>query len=180
MEFGPVNASARILLAKIGTAHGVRGEVRVKAFTGDPAALGRYGPLWAEDGRLFEIERLRPAKEVVVAKFRGIDDRNAAEALNGTPLYVDRERLPDPEEDEYYHADLIGLAAETSAGERLGTVVAIHDFGAGDIVEIAPPEGPSLLVPFTKETVPAVDLAAARIVIELPEETEAREGEEDA
>jgi 16S rRNA processing protein RimM len=180
MELDPVNASGRVLLATIGTAHGVRGEVRVKTFTEDPAALGGYGPLNTEDGRVFQIERLRPAKEVVVAKFRGIDDRNAAEALNGISLYVDREHLPNVEADEYYHADLIGLSAEAEAGEQLGTVVAVHDFGAGDILEIAPRGGPSLLVPFTKEAVPLIDIAAARVVIVPPDETEAPEEEDEA
>ena len=164
----------------IGAAHGVRGEVRVKTFTEDPLSLGEYGPLMAEDGRVLEIERLRPGKDVVVAKFRGIDDRNAAEALNGVSLYVDRARLPAAEGDEYFHADLIGLAADTDAGERLGTVTAIHNFGAGDILEIAPPRGPTLLVPFTKQAVPVVQLEAGRIVVSPPDETEAREEAEEA
>ncbi len=156
----------QILLAVIGAAHGVRGEVRVKPFTGDPTALGEYGPLATADGRIFHVERLRPAKEVVVAKFRGIDDRNAAEALNGTELYVLRDRLPPTEdEDEFYHADLLGIEAFGETGEHLGTVVAVHDFGAGDILEVTPARGPSLLVPFTTAAVPAVDIAARRLVV---------------
>ena len=180
MGFDPVNASGRVLLATIGTAHGVRGEVRVKTFTEDPAALGGYGPLSTEDGQVFQIERLRPAKEVVVAKFRGINDRNAAEALNGISLYVDRERLPDVADDEFYHADLIGLTAVTEGGEQIGTVVALHDFGAGDMLEIAPPRGPTFLLPFTKEAVPAIDVTAARLTVVPPDETEAREEEEES
>ena len=154
-----------ILLARIGAAHGVRGEVRVKSFTAEPMSLGDYGPLTAADGRRFDIERLRPAKQVVIAKFRGIDDRASAEALNGTELYVDREALPAAGEDEFYHADLIGLTALREAGEALGTIVAIHDFGAGDILEIAPARGPSLLVPFTRAAVPHVDMAGGRVIV---------------
>jgi 16S rRNA processing protein RimM len=167
-----------VLLARIGAAHGVRGEVRVKSFTADPMALGGYGPLSSRDGRVFLVERLRPAKEVVVAKFRGVDDRNAAEALNGTDLFVPRDRLPAAEdEDEFYHADLIGLSAEAEDGTPLGTVVAIHNFGAGDILDIAPPRGPSLLVPFTKAVVPDVDLVAGRLVVIPPPEIEVHEEE---
>jgi 16S rRNA processing protein RimM len=154
-----------VLLATIGAPHGVRGEVRVKSFTAEPMSLGDYGPLAAADGRRFDIERLRPAKQVVIAKFRGIDDRDSAEALNGTELYVDREALPAAGEDEFYHADLIGLTALREAGEALGTIVAIHDFGAGDILEIAPARGPSLLVPFTRAAVPHVDMADGRVIV---------------
>ena len=172
-----------ILLARIGAPHGVRGEVRVKSFAEDPESLKHYTPLVADDGRLFHVERLRPAKEVVVVKFRGIDDRGAAEALNGVELYVDRERLPAAEEDEFYHADLIGLAAFSEAGEALGTVIAVHDFGAGDILEIAPSRGTSLLFPFTRSTVPLVDIGAGRIVVAPPAEIDddepAPEGEEE-
>jgi 16S rRNA processing protein RimM len=168
----------RILLAQIGAAHGVRGEVRVKSFGADPVGLGAYGDLRSEDGRSFSIERIRPAKEVVVVKFKGVGDRNAAEALNGTRLYVDRASLPDPEEEEFYYADLIGLAALDPDGGTLGTVTAVHDFGAGDILEIAPSRGASLLVPFTREAVPTVDLAAGRLVVILPPETEDEEPSE--
>jgi 16S rRNA processing protein RimM len=167
-----VAASERILLAKIGAPHGVRGEVRVKSFATDPTALGSYGTLSAQDGRLFHIERLRPAKDMLIVKFRGVDDRDAAAALNGTSLYVERGALPAPDEDEFYHADLIGLPAYREDGEPLGTIVAIHDFGAGDILDIAPQQGPPLLVPFTREAVPVVDIAAGRVVVSPPDETE--------
>jgi 16S rRNA processing protein RimM len=160
----------RVLLARIGAPHGIRGEVHVKPYTADPLSLGSYGPLMANDGRSFLVERVRPGKDVVIAKFRGVDDRDAAEALNGLDLYVARSALPAPEEDEYYHADLIGLAAETESGEPLGTIVAVHDFGAGDLLDIAPPRGPSRLVPFTKAVVPVVDLASGRVVVALPAE----------
>jgi 16S rRNA processing protein RimM len=170
-----------ILLARIGAPHGVRGEVRVKSFAEDSESLRRYSPLAGPDGRPFHIERLRPGKDALVVKFRGVDDRNAAEALNGVDLYVDRSRLPAAEEDEYYHADLIGLTAFSEAGEALGTVTAVHDFGAGDILEIAPSRGTSLLLPFTRATVPLVDIAAGRIVVappaEIDDEEPAQEGE---
>jgi 16S rRNA processing protein RimM len=162
------NAAAnedKVLLARIGAAHGVRGEVRIKPFTADPLSVAQFGPLSAQDGRTFRIERLRPAKEVVIAKIHGVDDRDAAEALNGTDLFVPRDRLPAPdEEDEFYHADLIGLEATSPNGNLLGTVVAIHNFGAGDILDIVPRRGPSLLVPFTKQAVPEIDLSAGRLV----------------
>ena len=167
-----------ILIATIGAAHGVKGEVRVKSFAAVPTALGEYARLASEDGRRLEIEKLRPTKgDVLIAKFRGVDDRNAAEALNGVSLYVDRNILPAPEEDEYYHADLIGLAALDAAGEPLGTVVAVHDFGAGDILDIATESGPSLLVPFTKAVVPEVDIAAGTITVIPPAEVEGEPGD---
>ena len=152
--------------------------MRVKPFTADPLALGEYGPLLAEDGRTFEIERLRPAKNVLVVKFRGIDDRTEAEALNGVALHAERRALPAAEADEFYHADLIGLAAISEAGEALGKVVAVLNFGAGDILEITPARGASLLVPFTKAAVPDIDLAAGRIVVAPPAETAADSDEE--
>jgi 16S rRNA processing protein RimM len=164
-----------IVLAQIGAPHGVKGEVRLRAFTADPEALAAYGPLRAADGRCFTIERLRPAGAGMVAKLAGVDDRAAAEALNGMELTVERARLPAPaESNEFYHADLIGLEAVRPDGGPLGTVTAMHNFGAGDIVEIAPSGGGApLLVPFTKETVPEVDIAAGRVVIDPPLETEA-------
>jgi 16S rRNA processing protein RimM len=169
---------SRVILATIGAAHGIKGEVRVKSFTADPMALGSYGPLVADDGRRLEIERLRPAKNVLIAKFRGIHDRNAAEALNGLSLFVERSALPPPEPGEYYHADLIGLAAYDPNGHLLGEVVAVEIYGAGDILEIAGKErGSSLLIPFTNRTVPDIDIAAGRLTIVPPVEIEI-EGED--
>jgi 16S rRNA processing protein RimM len=168
-----VGRGSRILLATIGAAHGVRGEVRIRSFTTTPEALADYGPLTTEDGRRFEIERLRPAKgDMLVAKLRGVDDRNAAEALSGVSLYVERSALPAPEPEEFYHADLIGLAAVDPSGAPLGSVVAVHDFGAGDILEIKPTDGPSLLVPFTNAVVPDVDIPGGRITVVPPTEIE--------
>jgi len=160
----------RVCLGQIGAPHGVRGEVRLRSFTADPAAITSYGPLETEDGRVLEIEALRPAKDHFVATLAGIADRNAAERLTNVKLYVPRERLPKPEEpDEYYHADLIGLAAVDRAGNPLGSVIAVHNFGAGDLIELRRGEGePTELLPFDAVTVPEVDLAARRLVVELP------------
>jgi 16S rRNA processing protein RimM len=161
---------ARICLGQIGAAHGLRGEVRLHSFTADPQAIAGYGSLDSDDGRIFEIESLRPAKNHLVAKLAGITSRSAAEQLTNVKLYVPRERLPAPvEADEFYHADLIGLAVVDRAGEKLGTVVAIHNFGAGDLIEVRQAEGePTQMLPFDEATVPEVDLAAGRLVVELP------------
>lgn len=160
-----------ICVARIGAAHGVRGAVRLWAFTEDPLAVTRYGPLTTKDGaRQFEVTHAREAKDHLVATLKGIATREDAERLNGIELYIAREKLPDTVDDEYYHADLIGLAAVNAANEPLGRVIAIHNFGAGDIIEIAPPQGSTMLLPFTNAVVPTVDLANGRVVIELPAE----------
>ena len=165
--------AADICIARIGAAHGVRGAVKLWTFTDDPLAVMQYGPLATRDGaRSFEIATAREAKSHLVATLKGVSTREEAERLNGVELYVAREKLPVPDEDEYYHADLIGLAAVDAAGEPLGRVIAIHNFGAGDIIEIAPPHGATLLLPFTNAVVPTVDLAGGRVVIELPAEIE--------
>jgi len=159
--------AARICLGQIGAAHGVGGEVRLRSFTADPAAIADYGPLETEDGRAFEIESLRPAKDHFIARLAGVSDRNAASALANTKLYVPRARLPEPDEaDEFYHADLIGLAAVDAAGRRFGTVLAVHNFGAGDLIEVKPDAGGKTeLLPFDEATVPVVDIAGGRIVV---------------
>jgi 16S rRNA processing protein RimM len=165
--------AASICIARIGAAHGVRGAVKLWTFTEDPLAVNRYGPLSTKDGaRQFEVTHAREAKGHLVATLRGIATREDAERLNGIELYIAREILPATGEGEYYHADLIGLAAVNAAGEPLGRVTAIHNFGAGDIIEIAPPHGAPMLLPFTNAVVPTVDLAAGRVVIELPAEIE--------
>jgi 16S rRNA processing protein RimM len=162
---------APICIARIGAAHGVRGAVRLWTFTEDPLAVKRYGPLTTKDGaRQFEIATARETKGHLVATLKGIATRDEAERLNGVELYIAREKLPDTDEDEYYHADLIGLAAVTAADEPIGRVIAIHNFGAGDIIEIAPPHGTTMLLPFTNAVVPTVDLGGGRVVIVLPDE----------
>src|SRR5882757_4180889 len=161
----------QICVARIGAAHGVRGAVKLWTFTEDPMAVKHYGPLLTKDGaRSFEVTQAREAKGHLVATLKGIATREDAERLNGLELYIAREKLSATDEDEYYHADLIGLAAVTPANEPLGRVIAIHNFGAGDIIEIAPLQGATLLLPFTNAVVPTVDLANRRVVIELPEE----------
>jgi 16S rRNA processing protein RimM len=160
----------RVCIAQIGAAHGVRGEVRLKAFTEDPLGVTRYGALESEDGKQrFEIEAARPAKDVLVARLKGVTDRDAAERLKNLRLYVARERLLKPADDEFYHADLVGLAAMRANGEAIGTVKAIHNFGAGDLVEIEPAGGGATVIwPFDEATVPVVDLAGGKIVVEPP------------
>jgi 16S rRNA processing protein RimM len=168
-----VTVSAPICVARIGAAHGVRGAVRLWTFTEDPLAVQRYGPLLTKDGtRQFEVTHAREAKDHLVATLKGVATREDAERLNGVELYIAREKLPETDEDEYYHADLIGLAAVTADDAPIGRVIAIHNFGAGDIIEIAPPHGATLLLPFTNAVVPTVDLAGGRVVIELPEEVD--------
>jgi 16S rRNA processing protein RimM len=159
-------AGARICLGQISAPHGVRGEVRLRSFTAEPAAITTYGPLESEDGRVFTIETLRPAKDFFVVRLSGVTDRDAAERLTNTRLYVPRERLPEPQApDEYYHADLVGLRVVNRAGRPCGTVVAIHNFGAGDIIELRPMQGgDTQLLPFDAATVPEVNLRAGEIV----------------
>jgi 16S rRNA processing protein RimM len=160
----------RVCIAQIGAAHGVRGEVRLKAFTEDPLSVAEYGPLEAEDGkRQFEIEAARPAKDMLVVRLKGVTDRDAAEALKNMRLYVAREKLPPPAEDEFYVADLVGLAVETTKGDAFGHVKAVHNFGAGDLLEIELASGgATVMLPFTETTVPTIDMAQRRIVVEPP------------
>jgi 16S rRNA processing protein RimM len=164
-------SAQQICVARIGAAHGVRGAVKLWTFTEDPLAVKHYGPLTTRDGaRQFEVATAREAKGHLVATLKGIATREEAERLNGIELYIAREKLPATDEDEYYHADLIGLAAVNAANEPIGRVTAIHNFGAGDIIEIAPPHGATMLLPFTNAVVPTVDLTAGRVVIVLPDE----------
>ena len=168
-----MTVAAPICVARIGAAHGVRGAVKLWTFTEDPLAVQRYGPLLTKDGaRQFEVTHAREAKGHLVATLKGVATREDAQRLNGLELYVAREKLPATDTDEYYHADLIGLQAVNAANEPIGRVIAIHNFGAGDIIEIAPPSGTTMLLPFTNAVVPTVDLAGGRVVIELPAEIE--------
>ncbi|MEP0235524.1 ribosome maturation factor RimM [Roseibium sp.] len=160
-----------VLMARIGAAHGIRGEVRVKAFGDDPLSFTDYGTLVTKDGkRTFEVLRARVQKTVVVTQFEGIKDRNQAEELNGLELYISRDQLPDPEEDEFYYSDLTGLSVLDGNGEALGKLVAVQDFGAGDLLEIRPARGKTFYVPFTKAFVPRIDLEAGEISVDLPED----------
>ena len=165
-----------VCVARIGAAHGVRGAVKLWTFTEDPLAVKRYGPLLTKDGaRQFELTSAREGKGHLIAVLKGVTTREQAERLNGVELFVAREKLPATDDNEYYHADLIGLAAVTTTDEPLGRVVAIHNFGAGDIIEIAPPLGATMLLPFSNAVVPTVDLAGGRVVIKMPREIEGEE-----
>lgn len=165
---GAASASPLVCVAEIGAPHGVRGEVRVRCFTEDPEAITDYGPLFDEAGRQrIELKIVRPHKVGVIARIEGVRSREDAERLRGTKLYVARDALPEPEDETFYHADLIGLRADGVDGREIGTVTAVHDFGAGDILEITPGDGgKSILVPFSKESVPEVDIAGGRVVVE--------------
>jgi 16S rRNA processing protein RimM len=161
--------SDRICLGIITAPHGVKGLVRVKSFTAEPDAIAAYGPLEDEAGRRLALSFIGAAKGVQLARIAGVEDRDAAERLKGVRLYLPRAALPATEDEEYYHADLLGLAAELPDGTRLGEVRAIYGFGAGDSIEIARPGAAPLLVPFTRAAVPVVDLAHGRIVVDPPE-----------
>ncbi|MBO6510160.1 MAG: ribosome maturation factor RimM [Roseibium sp.] len=161
----------KVLMAKIGAAHGIRGEVRVKPFGDDPLSFTDYGVLTTRDGKKsFEVERARVQKTVVVTKFREITDRNQAEELNGTELYIDRNQLPEPEEDEFYYSDLNGLSVIDQNGETLGKIVSVQDFGAGDLLEVRPSRGKTFYIPFTRDFVPEVSLSEKQVKVDLPED----------
>ena len=155
-------------------AQGLKGAVKAKIFTHTPDALTRYGALHDAVGRRFEITAFRTAKPgEAVMSFQGVDSREAAEALKGASLFIAREKLPATEDDEFYHADLIGLEAQDGEGRIIGKVVAIHNFGAGDVIEIVRADGDNVLLAFTRETVPVIDVAGGRIVVAVPEDDEA-------
>jgi 16S rRNA processing protein RimM len=162
----------RVLVARFGAPHGVKGDIKLWSFTEDPLGVAGYGPLETADGRAFEIESLRPAKDFLVARIKGVDDRTAAEALTNIELYVPRERLPAIDEDEtWYISDLIGLVAQDASGGEIGKVAAVHNFGAGEVIEIAPASGgPTLMLPFTESAVPEVNIKAGRMTVVLPSE----------
>jgi 16S rRNA processing protein RimM len=166
---GSAMAEPLTCVGAIAGAFGVQGEVRLKSFCAEPAAIAGYGPLLTDDGRSFAVRITRPIAGAFAARLTGVATREAAEALKGTRLYVPRDRLPPLPEDEFYHADLVGLAVVDTGGAALGTVRAVLDHGAGDILEIARPGAPDLLLPFTRAAVPTVDLAARRIVADPPE-----------
>ncbi len=162
-----------ILVGRVAGPFGVKGEVRITSFTADPMALLDAEDLLREDGSPgLTLAGGRPAKGSVVVRVGGVETRDQAEALRGLRLYIPRERLPEPGEDEYYVTDLVGLDVLTPQGEPLGVVKSVHDFGAGDLLEIQPPQGPSWWLPFTREAVPEVRLAARQVVAVKPAEIE--------
>ena len=165
-----------VLVGEFGRAQGLKGEVRLKSYTGDPKAIAGYRPLIAADGRLLSLKSVRPAPgaaaDMLIAQVDGVTTREAAEALNRVQIYLTRDKLPPPdEEDEFLLADLIGLTVRNEAGEVIGTVVDVPNYGGGDLLEIAPiPNGATALLPFTKAFVPVVDVAAKRIVAVPPDD----------
>lgn len=174
------NKTNKILLGQIGAAHGIKGHVRISAHTQDPLDIGAYGPLETDRaGLTVTLSKLRLHKTVVVAAIKGINDRTAAEALNGVNLYVDRDKLPETaDEDDFYHADLIGLEARLDTGVTIGQVSALPNFGAGDLLEVRDPQsGDTFLYPFTKAVVPHVNIAEGYLTIVVP--LDAEEGEEE-
>ena len=165
-----------VLVGEFGRAHGLKGEVRLKSHTGDPQAIAGYRPLVATNGKTYSLKSVRPAPggapDLLIAIVDGVTTREASEALNRVQLYVERDRLPpSDEEDEFLLADLIGLSVQNEAGETIGTVVDVPNYGGGDLLEIAPAQkGPTALLPFTKAFVPIVDIAGKRVVAVLPED----------
>lgn len=157
-----------IMLGTIGRAQGLRGEVRVKSHTHVPKALGDYGVLYTKDGKRFEILDIRDGKNVVVVRFLGVNDRNAAEALNGTDLFVERENLSDDDlaDDEYFYTDLEGLEAFDETGQSWGIIKAIFDFGSGDLIELQAKGQKPVIIPFTQSAVPVVDVQGGKVIVD--------------
>jgi 16S rRNA processing protein RimM len=164
----------RICVGAIAGAFGVRGEVRLKSFCAQPEAIVAYAPLWTRDGsRSFTVRLTRGSGGALTARLSGVTTREEADALKGVELYADRDRLPNLPDDEFYHADLIGLEVLDTSGRPLGRVRAVHNHGAGDILEVTGTGG-ALLLPFTRAAVPTVDLTAGRIIADPPDEIEAK------
>lgn len=162
-----------VLLGHISRANGLRGDVLIKSHTSDPANISKYGPLTDKEGvRAFDVKVVRITNKGVIARINGVADRNAAEALRGIELYVARDKLPPPEDDEFYYTDLIGMDAVDCSGTKVGTIVAIQNYGAGDIIEIRPVSGKqTVLLPFDKTYVPKIDPETRQIVVNWPPET---------
>lgn len=158
----------RICVGAVAGAFGVRGEVRLKSFCAEPAAIADYNPLEGPDGQTYTLRITRAVKGGFAGRLSGVQTREQAEALKGTQLFVPRDRLPDAGDDEFYHADLIGLTVLDTGGVELGRIKAIHDHGAGDVLEIAARGRDSLLIPFTRAAVPTVDIAAGRVIADPP------------
>lgn len=156
-----------VLLARIGAAHGINGQVRIKSFTHDPLALADYKMLYNAHGEEVKIKSLRPQKDMLVAKIAGIDSREQAQTLNGAELFVERDQLPDDlDEDEFYLEDLIGLDIYDLEEQNIGKVHALHNFGAGDLIEMRDKNGKLVFIPFTKVAVPTVDFAEKKLIVD--------------
>ncbi|SEM76559.1 16S rRNA processing protein RimM [Pseudorhodobacter antarcticus] len=160
----------QLCVGAISGSYGVRGEVRLKSFCAEPTAIAEYGPLYSEDGtRSFKVTLIRPVAGGLGARIAGVDTKEQADALKGITLFVSRDKFPSLPDDEYYHADLIGLEVRDTGGVMLGKVTAVHNHGAGDLLEVGVAGATSILLPFTMATVPTVDLGAGRIVVDPPE-----------
>lgn len=167
-----------IVMGVITAAHGVRGEVKLKSFTARPQDIFGYGPLLMDDGpESLEILSVRPAKGQFIVRLKGVEDRNAAEALKGVKLKLPRQALPEPDEEEYYYSDLAGLRVFSTSGEQIGRIAAVQNFGAGDLLEIRPDKGASFFIPFTEKDVPRVDIPAGRVIVNPPEPEEEDNGD---
>ena len=166
-----------ILVGIFGAAHGVRGEIRLKSYTGDPLAIADYTRLTDESGKIkFKLVSARPVKEdILVVRVDGVADRTAAEKLTNQSIYIARTDLPPADEEEFYHADLLGLRVETRDGALIGTIANVLNFGAGDILDVRPELGDNLLLPFTKKVVPIVEIANRRVIVDMPDEVIVRE-----
>ena len=167
---GKPDAADLVLLGVVTGVRGLKGDLRIKSFTADPEDLATYGPLWDEAGEVsYRVSVIGEVKGHLIARIKGVSNRTTAETLKGLKLHIFRSALPDPEEDEFYHSDLIGLQAITTLGEVLGTVSAVEDFGAGAVLEVAGGPYKGLMVPFTKEVVPEVDLKIGTVTVDPPE-----------
>jgi len=166
-----------ILVGIFGAAHGVRGEIRLKSYTGDPLAIADYPRLTDESGKIkFKLVSARPVKDdILVVRVDGVADRTAAEKLTNQSIYIARTDLPPAVEEEFYHADLLGLRVETRDGALIGTIANVLNFGAGDILDVRPELGDNLLLPFTKKVVPIVEIANRRVIVDMPDEVIVRE-----
>ncbi|MCC2096632.1 MAG: ribosome maturation factor RimM [Hyphomicrobiales bacterium] len=175
MPAEPSSASGLLLVGKFGGAQGVRGEIRLRSFTQDPLAIAAYQTLLdSSRQRRFRIKKARLLKDaVLIVQVEGVSDRTAAEALTNIDLYIRRDDLPEPDEDEFYHTDLVGLDARLADGTVFGSVLRIENFGAGDILEIRQPDGEEVMLAFTKANVPEIDIAGGFLIVQPPAETEA-------
>jgi len=179
-------ASGLVLLGRVAGAQGLKGEVRINSFTGVPEAIASYGPLSDDKGRSFVIEQVRPLKGgTVVARIKGVANRDAAETLKGTGLFVVRAMLPEPEEDEWYYEDLVGLKAVSPDDAEIGVIVAVQNFGGGDLLDVTLGTRKGMLIPFSRAAVPEVSIAGGFIRIDpvaagLTEDEETESGDEEA
>jgi 16S rRNA processing protein RimM len=175
VQDSPHRQEGLLLLGECGRAHGLKGEVRLKSFTADPLAIATYGPLIADGGRTLSFTTVRPAPgsapDLLIAQVEGVTSREEAEALNRVSLYLERDKFPPPDDDEFLLADLIGLAVQNATGDTLGTIVAVPNYGGGDLLEIKPAQGgATALLPFTLAFVPEVDVAGRRVVVDAPDD----------